>query len=502
MAHTTPQPHPRVGSTLQTWATRLAGTLGAVAALYLLLLIPEASPPPPEAADGKPFAWGQDDLWDRLEERFIETRQAGCDQSAGARAATLQALLQTLDTLRERRDEVDPADPLLDTLEGQLFEASASAAACPAQDARTLLDAYAQMRQHLKEASTRWSIDDRPARDRLYRLLYGGRMATEEVLLQMPPDQMPVVVKGDPSPGQAPSVEIRGVKVYSGDMLLSRGGAATSALIARGNDYPGNFSHVALVHVDERGLFQTIEAHIESGVVVAGLDKYAGDPKLRVMLLRPRAGLADTHQAATKALKEATGRHIDYDFAMDYDRPERMFCSEVASWAYQAQGVSLWKGLTTMSSPTTARWLSAFGVRNFTTHGPSDLEYDPQLTVIAEWRDPDTLFKDHIDDAIIDAMLEHDASAQRGVEHNALLLPIARILKAVSLVQNALGGDGIIPKGMSATAALRADWLRSRHDAIKTKVMADVAAFEGEHRYKPPYWRLVAMSSAAVQDVP
>ena len=33
--------------------------------------------------------------------------------------------------------------------------------------------------------------------------------------------------------------------------MPSAGGAATSALIARGNDFPGNFSHIALVHVDE-----------------------------------------------------------------------------------------------------------------------------------------------------------------------------------------------------------------------------------------------------------
>ncbi len=480
------------------WLKWLGAAVGVLVALYVALLIPEGQPPEPDAAKGEPFVWGQDHVWDQLEARFIEVREAGCEATAKERADGLKALRNSINSLQERRAEVAPDDPLFATLEGQFFEASASAAACPAQGARELLDAYAAMRQALKDASTRWSIDARPGRDRLYRLLYGGRMATEEVLLQMPPEKMPVVVKGEPAESDAPSVEIRGVRVHSGDMLLSRGGAPTSALIARGNDYPGNFSHVALVHVDDKGHFQTVEAHIESGVVVAGLDKYAGDPKLRIMLLRPRAGLADTHKAATKALNEATGRHIEYDFAMDYNQPERMFCSEVASWAYKSQGVSLWKGLTTMSSPTTARWLSAFGVRNFTTHGPSDLEYDPQLTVIAEWRDPETLFKDHIDDAIIDAMLEHDATAGRGVQYSTFMLPVARIAKGISQIQNAMGSPGIIPEGMSATTALRAEWLRKRHDALKTSVMKDVAAFEAKHNYKPPYWRLVAMSKEAV----
>ena len=37
---------------------------------------------------------------------------------------------------------------------------------------------------------------------------------------------------------------------------------------------------------------------------------------------------------------------------------------------------------------------------------PSDLEYDPQLTVVAEWHDPGTLFKDHLDNAVTDVLLE------------------------------------------------------------------------------------------------
>ena len=38
-------------------------------------------------------------------------------------------------------------------------------------------------------------------------------------------------------------------------------------------------------------------------------------------------------------------------------------------------------------------WLSDFGVEHFITQMPADLEYDPQLSVVAEWRDPETLFR-------------------------------------------------------------------------------------------------------------
>src|SRR5207249_5256638 len=87
------------------------------------------------------------------------------------------------------------------------------------------------------------------------------------------------------------------------------------------------------------------------------------------------------------------------DFDMDYTDPSRLFCSEVASSVYGELGVRLWTGLSTISAPGLRRWLSAFGVRHFETQEPSDLEYDPQLVVVAEWRDAGALMQDHIDNA-------------------------------------------------------------------------------------------------------
>jgi hypothetical protein len=46
----------------------------------------------------------------------------------------------------------------------------------------------------LKKQSENWDLNDRASRDRLYRLMYGGRAALEEVMLQAPagscPDKM------------------------------------------------------------------------------------------------------------------------------------------------------------------------------------------------------------------------------------------------------------------------------------------------------------------------
>ena len=150
-----------------------------------------------------------------------------------------------------------------------------------------------------------------------------------------------------------------------------------------------------------------------------------------------------------------------------------------------------------MSSTGTTAWLSALGVEQFETFGPSDLEYDPKVAVVAEWRNREALFDDHVDNAVIDAMLE-GAELGHAIEYNYWYLPIARVLKAWSLILNAAGRHGPIPEGMGATTALRSQWLDDRHRAIKAEVLREVEAFRAEHHYEPPYWQLFAMARAQV----
>jgi hypothetical protein len=222
-----------------------------------------------------------------------------------------------------------------------------------------------------------------------------------------------------------------------------------------------------------------------------------------LMVLRLRPGhprLKDNpqlpHLAATSALEAVRAKHIPYDFAMDFRDPAKQFCSEVASQAYRSQGVELWTDLSTFSSPGLGRWMAALGVQHMETHAPSDLEYDPQLVTVAEWHDPDTLFDDHLDNATIDAMLEQ-AEAGAQLEHNALLLPVARLTKSYSLALNLFGAAGPIPEGMSATVGLRAQWLDARHADIKGHVVRAAAGFESDRGYRAPYWMLVQFARDA-----
>jgi hypothetical protein len=397
----------------------------------------------------------------------------------------------------------EPNDPLFTDLESALFAMAPAVAVCP-DSAPSYIQLIGRMRSGLKDQSLRWDMNDLVTRQRAYRLLYGGRAASEEVLLQVPKEKIPPLTAGDDEPSETPEAEVLGVRIHSGDILVSRGGAPTSALIARGNDYPGNFSHVAVVYVDPRSLaVQVVESHIERGVVISSIQQYLQDTKLRVMVLRLRRDLpamvADPflpHRAAELALGRARQRHIPYDFAMDTRDTTGMFCSEVASSAYAAFGVKLWMGMSSISTPGVARWLTGFGVRHFETQEPSDLEYDPQLRVVAEWRDPDALLKDHIDNAIIESLLE-GAEAGESIPVRWYLLPGVRLIKFYSQVLNMLGREGPIPEGMSPTASLRHIWLVGRHESMKRSVVAEVEKFRREHGYTPPYWELLKMARRA-----
>lgn len=480
----------------------IAKLLVALAVLSLALTIPgPEAPVAPSPAAGSAFAWNRDGYWKELERRFVGVSEAGCVEAAADRRTQLSTLETRIAALR--LTIVQPDAPVLDSLERQFFEAAPSVAACS-----DLLPTYARiqgaMRDVVKHQSRSWDMTSHAARRRIYQALYGSRGALEEVMLHHP-GEGGALLAGRDEPSATPAAVVEGVEIHSGDVLVSRGGYPTSALIARGSDFPGNFSHVALVHVDSSGVASTIEAHIEGGVAVSTAEEYLRDKKRRILVLRPRADLsvlvADPllpHRAASQMLDRARRERIPYDFTMDYRDPSRLFCSEVASSVYRDLGVTLWTGLSTISAPGLRRWLASFGVRHFETQEPSDLEYDPQLVVVAEWRDRTSLAADHIDNAVIDAMLE---GAERGdaLHYDWYRLPVARLAKGYSWVLNRFGRVGPIPEGMSARSALRNQAFSDRQRTLAADVTAQAAAFERERGYPPPYWALLELARAEVE---
>jgi hypothetical protein len=478
-------------------------TISSIVALYLILLIPLDNNPVTSAGNKTPFSWSKDSLWKSLELKFISSNAGGCDKIK----FTVDSLFKNSELfLSEISSEaLAPSNEKFIELENNIFNIAPLIPTC-SQFFPDYINFYSNLRKVVKIQSRHWDMNSTIAKNTLYRLLYGNRIAIEEIMLQLPEDKVDPLIKGVDEFSITPSAEILGVVVHSGDILVSRGGAPTSALIARGNDYPGNFSHIALIYIDEKtkNVF-VIESHIERGVVISSLEEYLNDKKLRIMVLRLRSDLIlDNpmlpHNVASFALNEAERKHIPYDFEMNINETEKQFCSEVASSAYKEYGITLWTGLSTISSKGTRSWLAAFGVKYFETQEPSDLEYDPQLSVVAEWRDPETLYKDHLDNAVTDVMLE-EADSGKTLSYAWYALPIGRAMKLYSMILNLFGSEGPVPEGMSAEAALKNVNYSETHDQIKARLIILANQFKNESGYTPPYWELVNLAREARDEI-
>ncbi|MGB5377767.1 YiiX/YebB-like N1pC/P60 family cysteine hydrolase [Muriicola sp.] len=481
---------------------KLIRILGIMAGLYLLLLIPMPQKEHELQKTQTPFIWDQDALWDTLEMNFLHAKtlpSAELDSIVQGKAAQADSIIAVYEGKK-----LPPQNAFYSRIENSFFQLAPLIAA---QENKSdwYIHFYNRIRKKLKSDSRFWDMSSANARTTAYRILYGMRATIEEILLQSSEAQFVSTMLVTDEASVTPSADILGIKVHSGDLLVSRGGAEVSAFISRGNDFPGNFSHVAMVHIDTKtNEPYFVEAHIEKGVAIANLDAYLKDKKLRFMVMRPRADLPQMianpmlpHEAAFFISEESQTRHIPYDFKMDYYDASAMFCSEVGSYAYKNFGVALWEFESTISSNGIIDWLHNFGVENFVTQMPSDLEYDPMLSVVGEWRDKEILFQDHLDNAVMDALISR---ANRGekLEYNRWMLPVARVVKVYSYFLNLFGKEGVIPEGMGAVTALKNTDFVDRFQKCKALTASKAKVFQEENKYLPPYWQLVRFAEASI----
>jgi hypothetical protein len=482
---------------VKRWAVGVGGAAALAAALSVPVPAPDIEPPTAPT----PFRWDADELFGRLEAEFERAASLPASDVA-ARADALEsegdALLATVaSSARVPHDE-------LERLATVQFELAVAAAASPPLMPR-LSDFLVRSRVRVMRAAAAWPLE-RPVHEALYRVVFGGRIALDEALVQAGLDALPALRRIEEVPSATPSVEVDGVRVHSGDILLSRGGAPTSALIARGNDFPNTFSHVALAHVDaETGEGVVLESLIETGSVLTSVEEYLESKKHRILVLRlppEHPAMAGDpllpHRAAERMLELLRSEHLPYDFAMESTDPSAVFCSEIVYHPYREVGVELWQLRSPMSAPGLVSWLAAMGVREFTSLVPSDVEYDPQLRAVMEWRDAPALMEYRLDNAITDALLEE---AERGgrLGHAWYALAPARLLKAYSVSASLVGGAPTIPRGMSASTALLVNALVGTvHPTVRDDLVRRATQFRTAEGYEAPYWALVELAREAL----
>ncbi len=205
----------------------------------------------------------------------------------------------------------------------------------------------------------------------------------------------------------------------SGDVILSRGSAFTSAAIARIGVNDTQFSHLSLVYANpaEGGKLYTIEAHIEIGSVVEPIEKHLQQDNSRSVVYRfEDEDMA--HRAAEymfhKVKKHSdSGKNIDYNFSMQYEDTRTLFCSQVIydGFSQASEQRVIVPRFKTQFNKGLIHFLNRMGIPatpenidNMKTFSPGDIEFDPRFRLIAEWKDPLHLQDTRIKDAVLTKM--------------------------------------------------------------------------------------------------
>jgi len=475
--------------------------------IFLLLAFwPEPSFPSPSSAGTALFEWDRGKLFEKLEKEFTLARA----ESPGSVMEKFELKEGELSTLLQELEK-QGAEPRAETLKA--IEATQFSLAALAAVRAELLPRFRELsldlRGRMQRAAVSWRLQDGEDRKALFRIVTGGRMAFEEALMQHPAAEnfKRTEAAGD-VPSACPSTAVDSVAICSGDIFLSRGDAPTSALIARANFFPGEFSHAALVYVGKNGALPLVlESLIEEGSKITPLAEFMKSHRHRLVLLRLRPGSPDCvkdpllpHRAASRLHARFSTEKVPYDFEMLPDDGSALFCSEAVAAAYAGEGAKIFPGRSRLDTPGIIRMMGPLGAKKFDSYMPQDLELNPDLSEAAEWFYPETLRKDRIEEAVLSALF-WEAEKGASLRTTRAVLAGSRLISGISDIQSFLGLSPLMPEGMSASSAARLHcYIKYVYPLLNECVSKKAGEFKKERGYEAPRWTLAGFAEQAVKD--
>ncbi len=231
-------------------------------------------------------------------------------------------------------------------------------------------------------------------------------------------------------------------ELKSGDIILTRGNAYTSSAISNLGEFDTQFSHMSVVYRDPKGDLWTVEAHIEVGSFVRPLQDHIDDKNFRAMVYRfddekVAAKAAEFIYQKVKKASDTTG-NILYDFGFDVDDNKQLFCSEIASHAFDVASHGQHKLPLFRSSliKRKVEFVRLLELKPDTSFIPADIEVDPRFTVVSEWRNAAKVQNNLEKDAILQSMFRwHDdygyrliqASSKDSLIYRNIAWPLRRV---------------------------------------------------------------------------
>lgn len=289
-----------------------------------------------------------------------------------------------------------------------------------------------------------------------------------------------------------------------GDLILSRGNASTSAAIARITDEDSNFSHLSVVRKNpETNRFETMEAHIEIGSKVFDYEKdYINDKKVRAVVFRlkdPSRTDEQNTQLASQAAQairshvlnyqKKFGKNICYNFSMDMNIENCLFCSQLASYAFKLVDPSFnMPRFQSTLNPKNTSFLNMMGVTARRTFAPADIELDPRFELVAEWRDYNRLHHAHHLDAILTSMYKwmDDLGYQLNPSFSQQLQGnFGYVLRRIPLVETISGMDEKFPLNMPGKTIKGVQALNAAVNALKAYIEDEELKSNGVKRLSP-----------------
>lgn len=211
--------------------------------------------------------------------------------------------------------------------------------------------------------------------------------------------------------------------LQSGDVIMSRFTAYTSALIARIPDRDSNFSHAAIVYGNpEDHKLYVVESWVETGAFIRPLEEYLQDLNMRAVVFRydDPQDLGLMHRAAewiytfVTRYKNDTGINPPYDFRFDEEDPSELSCVEVIDQGvrHASHGDLQLPLFKSHAHLRYADFLKKVGVEG-KFFSPTDFDVDTRFELIAEWREPAYLRELRLKDIILTSILEFMDNPQK-----------------------------------------------------------------------------------------
>lgn len=229
----------------------------------------------------------------------------------------------------------------------------------------------------------------REGEDMIGLVAYGDKqIRSEDIKFNEQPAPLLEMATYRPYQLNAPKFDFR-----KGDIMITKGVSAISSTISSIVTKPSLFSHIVFVYEDDAGVQGTIESYIGKGVALYPMKAALQNENARILLLRsPDTTLArNGHDYMLKRVQTlaAEGKHIPYDYVLDFSKNDKLSCEEVGYDAYYtASGGKLklpWSESVVQVSDE--GFVRDAGLRNGPQMMPADMEIDPRFDIVLDWTD-------------------------------------------------------------------------------------------------------------------